>query len=318
MYRSFLIVTLLLLTTASISLAQRNPAMPTQVSDSEKEQIYARYLENKKMANPERQRLAYEAALDYVKRFSGDVDPNLPEMRRFVAQYERAMRSYVLNEAYLAKKYAKAFEIGREYLKKDPENFFVLATLTQAGWESAQAGDASLTEETIGYARSAVLLLESGKFAQYDPFRKVEDATGFLNFALGWFLRNSAPVEAAASLTKAIKSGGIYKDDPSIYNMLGIAILKGEYAQLAGDYNAKFGNKPPSPEQEAAREKVAKSVDRVIDAYARAVAVSTKPEHAEAKAKMMARLTTLYKSHHNDSDAGLSELIAGVLARPLP
>src|SRR5262249_4687270 len=119
MYKNFFIATLLLLTLASTSSAQRNPAMATQVSDTEKEQLYARYSENKKMANPERQRLAYEAALDYVKRFGEDVDSNLAELRRFVAQYERAMRSYLVNEAYVAKKYAKVFELGRENLRKD-------------------------------------------------------------------------------------------------------------------------------------------------------------------------------------------------------
>ena len=318
MFRSFLIAALLLLILAPTSLAQRNPTMPTQVTDSEKEQLYARFLENRKRANPETQRLAYEAAVEYLKRFGRDVDPNLSELRRFTSQYERAMRSFNVHEAYVAKKYDEVFELGRENLKKDPQDFYALATLTQAGFDRAQAGDASLNEETVGYARSAIALLDSGKLTQYDPFTTESYAHGFLNFALGWFVREQAPVEAAAAFTKAIKAGGIFKDDPLTYNLLGIAILKGEYGQLAGEYNAKYGNKPPSPEQQAMWEKVAKQVGRVIDAYARAVALSTKPEQAEAKAKMLARLTSLYKSVHNNSDAGLNELIAGVLSKPLP
>ena len=292
--------------------------MPTQVSDSEKEQLYNRFAENKKLPISERQRIAYEAARDYVKRFGHEVDPHLAEVRRFVTEYEKVMRNYELHEAYVAKKYAKVFEIGRATLKKDPENFYVLATLTQAGYDNAQTGDASLNEESIGYAKAALAIADKDGLSRTDPFATIEDARGFLNFALGWFLRTQSPAEAAAAFTKAAKSGSKYKDDPLIYNLLGIAILKGEYAQLAAEYNTKFGNKPPSPEQQAMWDRIAKLGARVIDAYARAVALSTRPEQAEAKAKMLSQLTTLYKSFHNNSDAGLTELIATVLSKPLP
>lgn len=318
MSRTFFIAVLLLFALASVASAQRNPTMPSQMSDAEKDILYTRFSEHKKIPLAERQKLAYEAAREYVNRFSADGGPHLPEMRKFVSEYEKALRSYVLHEAYKSKKYAKAFEIGREQLKKDPENFYVLATLTQAGYDNSQTGDTTLNEETIKYAKSAVALLESGKLTQHEPFANAADAEGFLNFALGWFLRDQSPVEAAASLTKAAKAGGSFKDDPLTYNLLGIAILKGEYAQIAGDYNAKFGNKPPSPEQQAAWDKLVQTGGRVVDAYARAVALSTKPEQAEGRAKMLARLTQLYKSFNNNSDAGLNELIAGVLAKPLP
>ena len=58
--------------------------------------------------------------------------------------------------------------------------------------------------------------------------------------------------------------------------------------------------------------------ERSIDAYARAVALNTKPEQQDARGKILAQLTTLYKSFHNNSDEGLNELIAGVLAKPIP
>lgn len=292
--------------------------MATSVTDAEKERLYARFSEHKRTRNSERQRLAYEDAKEYVKRFGNEVDPHLAEVRKFVSDYERVMRNYVLNEAYVAKKYAKAFEIGRATLKKEPQNFYVLATLTQAGYDNAQTGDTSLNEETIGYAKAAVALTESGNLSYADPFANVDEARGFLNLALGWFLRASSPVEAAAALTVAAKSASKFKDDPLTYNLLGIAILKGEYAQVAAEYNTKFGNKPPSPEQQAMWERIAKLGERVIDAYARAVALSTRPEQAEGRTRMLAQLTSLYKSFHNNSDAGLSDLIATVLSKPLP
>ncbi len=316
--KHLLIAAFVLFALTSIAPAQRNPTMPTAMSDTDKEQLYTRFAENKKVPSADRQRLAYEDAKDYVRRFGNDVDPHLAEVKRFVTDYERAMKNYQLLDAYKAKKYAKVFEIGRATLKKEPENFFVLATLVEAGYDNAQTGDTSLNEETIDHANAALALLEAGKVSSFTPFATVEDARGFLNFAYGWFVRAESPVKAAEAFTEAAKSGSRFKDDPLTYNLLGIAILKGEYAQVAADYNAKFGNKPPSPEQQAMWERVAKLGDRVIDAYARAVALSTRPEQAEAKAKMLAQLTSLYKSFHNNSDAGLSDLISTVLTKPLP
>lgn len=315
--RIFIAVIVLFALVSTVS-AQRNPTMPTQMSDSDKEQLYNRFAENKKVPSSDRQRLAYEDAKDYVRRFGNDVDPHLAEVRRFVVQYERVIKNYVVHEAYAAKKYAKAFELGRATLKKEPENFYVLATLTEAGYDNAQNGDTTLNEETIGYAKSALAIVDSGKLSTFAPFASVEAARGFLNFALGWFLRVKSPVEAAEALTQAINSGSRFKEDPLTYNLLGIAILKGEYAQVAAEYNTKFGNKPPSPEQQAMWKRVAKLGERVIDAYARAVALSTRPEQAEAKAKMLAQLTSLYKIFHDNSDAGLNDLIATVLSKPLP
>jgi hypothetical protein len=314
----FLLVPLFALFLSTVCLAQRNPTMTSQRDDADREQLYTRFSEHKKIPLAERQKLAYEAARDYVRRYSGGPDTHLAEMRRFVNEYERVLGNFTLHEAYKSGNYAKALELGRTALKKDPENFYVLATLSQAGFATAQKGDASIAAETIDYTKRALALAESEKFSHADPFASPADAQGFLNFALGWFLRTQSPVDAAAALVRAAKSGSGYKNDPLTYNLLGIAILKGEYAQVSVEYNTKFGNKPPSPEQQAMLQRIIKLGDRAIDAYARAVALSTKPEQQEARAKMLAQLINLYKSFHEGSDTGLNELIAGVLAKPLP
>ena len=59
--------------------------------------------------------------------------------------------------------------------------------------------------------------------------------------------------------------------------------------------------------------------DDLIDAYARAVALAQKdPKQATAMVQWRARLSDFYKFRHDNSDAGLNELISGVLATPLP
>jgi hypothetical protein len=203
-------------------------------------------------------------------------------------------------------------------LKKDPEDFFLLATLTEAGYESALEGDTSRNTETIDNARKAIQLIEAGKVTKTDPFKSMEIARGYLNATLGWFLRDQSPVEAASAFLKAAQSDSPYRTDPSIYHRMGVAILKGEFAQLSAEYNEKYGAKRSSPEQAAMFERIKQLIERAIDSYARAVALMTKPDQQDARNKILEQLRALYKNFHNDSDAGLDELIATVLSKPLP
>jgi len=306
-------------TAASIAAQQpSNPAMTSKQSDSSKESLYAEFSEYRKDINPERHRLAYPTAKSYLLRFGGDNDIYAKEVQKFVDDYDRGVRDYEVFKALNAKNYPKTFELGRPLLKKEPEDFFLLAAMTEAGYETAVGGNTSLSTETIDYARKAIQLIEAGKVTKADPFQNLELARGYLNSALGWFLRDQSPVEAAAAFLKAAQSDSPYRTDPSIYHRMGVAILKGEFAQVSAEYNEKFGGKPASAEQTAMFERLKHLVERTIDAYARAVALMTKPEQQEARAKIRNQLTTLYKNFHDNSDAGLDELISTVLSKPLP
>ena len=87
---------------------------------------------------------------------------------------------------------------------------------------------------------------------------------------------------------------------------------------MSDEFEANYRGKDETPESKAALENLNQVIDRIIDAYARAVALATAPEYAAKKAEWTTQLTTFYKFRHNDSDAGLQELIAGVLSKPLP
>ena len=305
-----------------------NPQMTSQKFDRDKEVLYAIFSENKKGLSPEQRQRAYGAAREYVRRYGGVSDSYVKEARKFVAEVENDINQGELYNAYTTKNYAKAFELGRPILKKEPENFFVLGILTEAGYQDALAGSATLNEETLDYLRRALKLLEGGKLAKTDPFKNADAAAGFLNLALGWYLKDKSPVEAAAAFRKAVQPKSPYENDPLTYYRLGVAILKGEFAQLSAEYNEKFGSKAPSPEQQAMIERVLNTGARAIDAYARAVALSdpkrlavdpNAPQFApEFRTKLQEQLTALYKSLHGNSDAGLSELIANVLSKPPP
>jgi hypothetical protein len=298
--------------------AQRNPTMTSQATDSAKESLYDQFTEYRKSLNPDERRLAYPAAKDYLRKFGGDDDVYARDVQKFVTDYERAAHDGEIYVAYTAKDYTRAFELGRPQLKADPNDFFVLATLTEAGYENALAGNVSLNDEATGYARRAIKLLEGGKLTKADPFKSMDIARGYLNSTLGWFIKDQLPFEAAAAFLKAAQSDSPYRTDPAVYHRMGVAILKGEFAQLSAEYNEKYGAKPASPEQKQMFERLSHLVERTIDAYARAVALSTKPEQQEARTRILAQLTSLYKNFHNNSEDGLNELIATALSKPLP
>lgn len=121
-----LITTVLLLGVAASVSAQRNPTMPSQQADSNKENLYAQFEEYRKSVNPEERRLAYPAAKDYLRKFGGDNDSNARDVQAFVTTYERALHDGDVFSAYTAKNYLKAFELGRPRLKTDPTIFLSL------------------------------------------------------------------------------------------------------------------------------------------------------------------------------------------------
>ena len=312
---------LILLFITSVAPAQTStPQYPSSTAlqrENEKTDLYARYYDAKKVATPEQQRVAYELAKQYLKEYGNDTDKYTEAVRKYVAAYEKALRELELNKAYTAKNYVKVFDDGNAMLVKTPDDYFVLTMITQAGYELSRT-DQSRNKQAVEHARNALRLIDTGSVTKADPFKDVESAKGFLNFAVGWMLRNDSPAESAAALRKSIAADSPFKSDPGVYSLLGIMIIKGEYEPKAADYNTTFGNKPPSPEQAAALKQLNEVGAKAVDAYARAVALSSKPEQQESKAKLMTQLTALYKTFNNDSDAGLNELIAGVLAKPLP
>ena len=302
--------------------------MPSQRFDNDKEYRYARFSEYKNDPSPEKQKRAYLAAKSFLSLYSGENDFYAKEAKEFVMNFENKVNEADLYPAFDAKNYAKTFEIGRPLLAKNPENFFVLGLLAEAGYQSGLAGTTTLNEETVDYLRRSIQLLEAKKVSKPDPFKNLDVAAGFLNLALGTLLKDKSPVEAAAALAKAVKPKSPFENDPLTFYRLGVAILKGPFAQLSAEYNEKYGTKQASPEQQAMLEEMNRLAARAIDAYARALALSD-PARARAdspssqftpefRTKLLAQLTALYKNFHNDSDAGLNDLISSVLAKPLP
>jgi hypothetical protein len=306
-------VTLLALSAFSTSLAI---AQAPQMSE-EKTALYTKYYE-KRQGGIDDEKVAYGLAQDFLQRFGADDDTYVKAVRKFVAKYEANQRELGFGQAFVAKDYPKAFEFGRQILSKEPENFKIMVQVVQAGYLNSQNGNTSLNADSMTIAKQALQLLDANKVTDPAPMPTIEDARGYLNFALGSFLIASSPGEAALVLVKALNSSPAYKIDPTTYFLLGTAVYNGEYQQLYTEYKEKYAGKDESPEQKALLERLNHTGDRAVDAMARAVALATKPEQQAFKKKALAQLTDIYKDFHNNSDAGLNELIAAVLSKPLP
>jgi len=301
-----LLFSLLLLTVAPGGTAH------TQQQD-EKTSLYQKY-ETHKRGNAEEQKLAYDSAKEYLSKFGADEDERTRALRKFVSAYDKLLQLDALTKT---KDYAKAFEIGRQILAGEPDNLFVLTKLTEAGLNNAQAGNADLTAEAVTLARRALQLIESAKIKDSSPFANLETARNFFNISLATLLLDSAP-DASAKIFLELVHSDEYKTEPSIYYYFGRALLKGDYQKLVNEYKQKYEGKPASSEQKAVLDRLNQVVERIVDAYARAVALSTRPEQQQTKTEVLNQLLPIYKALHNNSDAGLNELIATVLSKPMP
>ncbi len=163
-------------------------------------------------------------------------------------------------------------------------------------------------------------LLEQGSTPkEWKPFAGKADAVAYLNFVIGDLILKEMPAESVTYFRKAIESGGAVKDAPAIYARLAAAYVASRYDPQSREYAAKFTGKEETPESTAALENIYQTVDRITDAYARAIVLSGKEaEYNTARGQWLQELTRFYKFRHDDSTAGLEAYIAGATARPLP
>jgi hypothetical protein len=244
-----------------------------------------------------------------------------PYLKNFVTLYEKANRkAQVTDFVYNKKDYPKAFEVGKAVLIEEPENLKVLIDLAYAGFASAAAKNETFTADAINYAKKAMQLIEAGKAPdKWEPYLGKDDALAYLNNIIGQLTVQKSPAEALPYLIKVAHYESKLKKLPFTYASIAAAYNDGLYAKLAADYETNFKGKDESPESKLALENINQVIDRMIDAYARAVALAgTDPAHQEAKKAWMESLNTWYKYRHNQSDAGLTEMIASVLSKPLP
>jgi len=261
---------------------------------------------------------AYELAKKYLACPAAAGEEQISEyLKNFVAKYDKAsLKGQTSELVYNKKDYAKAFEVGKQILQEEPDNLKVLIDLSYAGYAANASKVDTYNADTLTYAKKAIQLIESGKTAEsWSPYSSKEEALGYLYNTIGSLTAQKSPAEGLTSLIKAAQFEGKIKKLPLTYAFIAAAYEAGSYAKLSADYKAKFEGKEESPESKLALENINQVVDRMVDAYARAVALAG---NDPKKAQWMESLTSWYKFRHNQSDAGLNEMIASVMSKPLP
>jgi hypothetical protein len=226
----------------------------------------------------------------------------------FTDPSEATLVNDTLLNAYLNSGHAdEAFKMGAARLAKNPEDIDLMRALAIVASNEAIQGRNTYAAQGQQYGAKAIALLEAdkrpagvddAKWATYkaDSLQSLYRALGVIAFKT-----NDQPA-AIAHFEKAI---ALKLSDPVIFHLVG-ELNYDEYSQLAKQYQAM----PEGAEKSAALKKVEEQMDKTIEAYARALAVTQGNEQLKA-ANDQARqnLEDLYKFRHKGSTEGLQQII---------
>lgn len=307
---SALVATLWLPALASNTLSLNETSAVAPQDEEAKAALYNEFLKNYK-TDP---KAAYATAKEYLQKFPAESDQTA-YLKKWITAYEakeKQGRKDAVVDLLRQQKYTEAFNAAKVILAEEPAD---VAMLNNAVFAALYARNDAFTGEAMNYARKSVQLIQSSQ-----TFDKKDETLGWLHSALGFFSLKTNPSEAITFYIKAAGFESAAKKDPQTYVFLADAYRNAEYTKVAGDFKTRCatGEQQATPECKALSERVNAVVDRMIDAYARAIALATDAKYATLKADVMKDLTAFYKFRHENTDAGLDALIAGILAKPLP
>lgn len=267
---------------------------------------------------------AYDEAKRYLACPAADVSEAqqkiIAYLKKFSDAYEEGMRKVqVIQLLYDEQKYAEAYQLAKDVLVKEPDNLKLLVHLGANGYLLGPLKNQALNAQALDYARRALRLLESGQTIEnWKPLAGRDLAIAYLNYTAGALTLETEPRTALTYLIKSVQIETPLKKSPYTYAYIAGAYETGDYAKLSEEYKRNFAGKQETPESKLALANLYELIDRMIDAYARAVALAgNDPKFASPKASWNGSLVTFYK-FRNGSDAGMSELVANILSKPLP
>jgi tetratricopeptide (TPR) repeat protein len=303
-------VAISLMSAGSVAFAQKETDDPAKIA------IYQRFLDNHKN-NPV---VAYQAARDYLQKYTKDKDEYTDYLNKWVTAYERDERKLNLPGLINEKKFDEAYKTGAKILADEPDYLRAQIDLGYAGYLAASAKNETHNAAALSYATKAIQAIEAGKVpTEWAPFKGKDDTLAYLNYAVGFLTLKTDPNRAIDSLLKAANYQSDIRKTPSTYYFLAVAYEAGPYKTLSTAYQTEFAGKPETPASKAALEKLNVVMDRIIDSYARAIAsAGTDPKTEQSRKEWLAQMSNYYKFRNNNSDVGMTELINSVLQKPLP
>jgi len=226
----------------------------------------------------------------------------------FTEPSEQQMIGPILIDGLVAdKKFDEAFAKGAELLTSNPDSLDVLVQLIAVGTDQAKQKNLKLVPKTMQYGAHVIELLESDKKpsdmddAGWKQYKSVElpslyQSMGLLSLVSG---------DRAGAKGRLAKAMELAPTEPVNYILLS-SILFGEYQEKA----LHFKGMPEGPAKEAELKTTLALLDQVIDAYAHTIALSDGNERLKgARQQYVEDLETYYKYRHNNSTAGMQQLI---------
>jgi len=287
-----------------------------ETDDPVKIEIYKRFVDNR-LRNPP---AAYQAARDYLQKYPKDKDDYTDYLSKWVMFYERDERKRTLPGLIGQKNFAEAYKVGNRILADEPDYLRAEIDLGYAGYLASSEKIETFNTEALAHARKAIAAIEGGKTpSEWTPFKGKEDTLASLYYTVGFLQLKTSPDQAIEPLIKSTQFDSDIKKKPFTYYFIAAAYETGPYKTQSAAFQTNFANKPETPESKAALEKLNVVMDRIIDAYARAIAAAgTEASMAASKNDWMTKLSTYYKFRHDGTDTGLNEFVQSALSRPMP
>ena len=306
----------------ALPVGATNNSAQDACSTEAKNALYQEFLKIRKDDQPK----AYETAKKYLACPAGEVTPETQKiidyLKKWSLAYEKAMKRFNFTKAlYTDKNYPEAYKLGREILTEEPDDLKVLVDLGANGYVVAPLKNAQLNTESLEHARKALQLIDSGKTVEdWAPLGNKDAATAYLNFTIGTLTLEKEPANALKNLLKGAQLESQLKKSPYPYAYIAAAYETGPYATQSEQYKITYGGKDETPESKLALANINQIVERMIDGYARAVALAgSEAQYASQKAVWTESLNTWWKYlNPTDTGAGLTSFIASVLSKPLP
>ena len=303
------------------SIAQPDTSIQDPCSTEGKEALYQSFLKNR----PNDQAKAFEDAKKYLACPAGEVTEGqqkiIDYLKKWTTAYEEGSRKIRYRTLlYNDKKYPEAYALGKELLTAEPENLKLLVDLGANGYLVAPLKNPALNAEAVVYATKALQMLDAGQTVDdWQPLQSKDVAVAYLNYTIGTLTLEKDPGAALKNLLKAAQFETPLKKSPFTYAYIAGAYETGPYAKQSEAYKVCCSGKDETPESKLALANINQLVDRMIDGYARAVALAgTDATYASQKTVWNESLLQWYKYRNNNVETGLAELIAGILAKPLP
>ncbi|MFL6207964.1 MAG: hypothetical protein ACJ74W_03900 [Pyrinomonadaceae bacterium] len=314
-------------------------ATPNPCEEQARTDMYTDYYNSKGKKDasgnpdPAAQKHAYEVGQQYLDKYATACPDKYTEsVRKFVTAYGEAKNKSDLPALVFGANpnYQQAFDTGRQILAKTPDDVSTLMILGYGGYQAQTKKNMAYNADALNYAKKAVQLIESGKTpASWAPFTNKDEALGYLYYSIAELTyKPTDPSTAPAALPYYLKAAAFespVKKSAITYGRLGAAYQSGQYDRMQQEFNAKYGGKPETDESKFALDQLNQVIDRIIDAYARAVNLVNSDPNAKndaslqaAKAVWMEQLTNFYKFRHDNKPDGLDTYIASVNSTPLP